>query len=113
MERTAKRQRVEPGGAATGPGPNEAADGGADAERGAKAQGGGAGRDDGDGDGDGDDGAGGRTSDPGDDDDGGGRCTICLDGSEEPRPIQRGCCCRGDGGLAHLACMVQLAAHKD
>ena len=40
-----------------------------------------------------------------------GRCTICLDGGGEPPPIQRGCCCRGDGGLAHVACMVQLAAH--
>ena len=41
------------------------------------------------------------------------RCTICLDGGEEPWPIQRGCCCRGEGGLAHLACMVELAVHRD
>ena len=37
----------------------------------------------------------------------------CLDGGGDPPPIQRRCCCRGDGGLAHVACMVQLAAHTD
>ena len=44
---------------------------------------------------------------------GGARCAICLDGGGEPAPIQRGCCCRGDGGLAHLSCMAQLGAHKE
>ena len=39
-------------------------------------------------------------------------CTICLDGGDEPRPIQRGCACRGDMGLAHTACMAQVNAHK-
>ena len=103
MERPAKRQRVDTGSAAPGPPPNDAADGGADADRGAQqAQGDGGG------------GGGGAAHDgDSDDDDGRGRCNICLDGSEEPPPIQRGCCCRGDGGLAHLACMVQLAAHND
>ena len=35
-------------------------------------------------------------------------CTICLDTS--PPPIQSGCACRGDGGLAHIDCRVQAAA---
>jgi tetratricopeptide (TPR) repeat protein len=34
-------------------------------------------------------------------------CTICWHGV--PPPIQRGCACRGPSGLAHVACMVQLA----
>jgi hypothetical protein len=32
----------------------------------------------------------------------GGACVICLDAS--PPPIQSGCACRGDSGLAHIAC---------
>ena len=36
-----------------------------------------------------------------------GACIICLDTS--PPPIQSGCACRGDGGLAHVDCLVQLA----
>ena len=39
-------------------------------------------------------------------------CTICLDGGDEPMPIQRGCACRGDAGLAHVACLAQVAARK-
>ena len=39
-------------------------------------------------------------------------CTICLDGGDEPLPVQRGCACRGDAGLAHVACQAQVAAHK-
>jgi tetratricopeptide (TPR) repeat protein len=38
-----------------------------------------------------------------------GACTICLD--SEPKPIQKGCACRGDAGLAHLDCLIQAAAH--
>ena len=34
---------------------------------------------------------------------------ICLD--SEGELLQRGCCCRGDAGLAHLQCLVELAAH--
>ena len=32
----------------------------------------------------------------------GGACITCLDAS--PPPIQSGCACRGDSGLAHIAC---------
>ena len=39
-------------------------------------------------------------------------CTICLDGGDDPEPIQRGCGCRGDAGLAHVACLAEVAAHK-
>ena len=39
-------------------------------------------------------------------------CTICLEGSDEPLPVQCGCACRGDMGLAHVACRAKLAAHK-
>ena len=39
-------------------------------------------------------------------------CTICLDGGDVPLPMQRGCACRGDAGLAHVACQAQAAAHK-
>ena len=39
-------------------------------------------------------------------------CTICLDGGDEPLPIQGGCGCRGDGGLAHVACRAEVAARK-
>ena len=36
-----------------------------------------------------------------------GACTICLE--PDPPPIQRGCACRSDAGLAHVGCMVQAA----
>ena len=39
-------------------------------------------------------------------------CTICLEGGEEPLPMQRGCACRGDSGLAHVACLAEVAARK-
>ena len=39
-------------------------------------------------------------------------CTICLDGGEDPEPIQCGCACRGDAGLAHVACRAEVAARK-
>ena len=39
-------------------------------------------------------------------------CTICLDGGDEPLPIQGGCGCRGDAGLAHVACKAEMNAHK-
>ena len=39
-------------------------------------------------------------------------CTICLDGGDAPLPMQRGCACRGDAGLAHVACQARAAAHK-
>ena len=39
-------------------------------------------------------------------------CTICLDGGDAPLPVQRGCACRGDAGLAHVACQARAAAHK-
>ena len=41
---------------------------------------------------------------------GGGACIICLDTS--PPPIQSGCACRGDSGLAHIACLVQAATSQ-
>ena len=39
-------------------------------------------------------------------------CNICLDGGDEPVPIQRVCACRGDAGLAHVACLAEVAARK-
>jgi tetratricopeptide (TPR) repeat protein len=39
-----------------------------------------------------------------------GACIICLDTS--PPPIQSGCACRGDSGLAHIACLVQAATSQ-
>jgi tetratricopeptide (TPR) repeat protein len=39
-----------------------------------------------------------------------GSCIICLDG--DPRPIQSGCACRGDAGLAHVECRAEDAAHR-
>jgi hypothetical protein len=42
--------------------------------------------------------------------DGEGACIICLDAS--PPPIQSGCACRGDSGLAHVACLVRAAASQ-
>jgi hypothetical protein len=38
-------------------------------------------------------------------------CTICLDAGDPP-PIQSGCGCRGDAGLAHVGCRAEAAAHK-
>jgi hypothetical protein len=38
-------------------------------------------------------------------------CTICLDGGDPP-PIQSGCGCRGDAGLAHVGCRAKAAAYK-
>lgn len=37
-------------------------------------------------------------------------CTICLE--SDPTPVQKGCACRGDAGLAHLDCLIQAASHK-
>jgi hypothetical protein len=39
-----------------------------------------------------------------------GSCIICLEG--DPRPIQSGCACRGDAGLAHVECRAEDAAHR-
>ena len=39
-------------------------------------------------------------------------CTICLGGGDDPVPIQRGCACRGDAGLAHVACLAEAAARQ-
>jgi tetratricopeptide (TPR) repeat protein len=38
-----------------------------------------------------------------------GACIICLE--NDPRPIQMGCACRGDAGLAHVKCRAEAAAH--
>jgi hypothetical protein len=40
----------------------------------------------------------------------GGACIVCLDTS--PPPIQSGCACRGDSGLAHIACLVRAATSQ-
>jgi hypothetical protein len=40
----------------------------------------------------------------------GGACIICL--CDDPSPIQSGCACRGDAGLAHVECRTQDAAHR-
>jgi hypothetical protein len=34
-----------------------------------------------------------------------GTCIICLD--NDPPPIQSGCACRGDAGLAHVECRAE------
>ena len=39
-----------------------------------------------------------------------GTCIICLD--NDPSPIQSGCACRGDAGLAHVECRAEAAAHR-
>jgi ACT domain-containing protein len=39
-------------------------------------------------------------------------CTICLDAGDPP-PIQSGCGCRGDAGLAHVGCRAEAAAHRE
>jgi hypothetical protein len=38
----------------------------------------------------------------------GGACIICLD--PDPPPIQSGCACRGDAGLAHVECRILAAS---
>ena len=38
-------------------------------------------------------------------------CTICLDAS--PPPMQSGCACRGDGGLAHVECRIKSAVAQE
>jgi hypothetical protein len=38
-------------------------------------------------------------------------CIICLDAGDPP-PIQSGCGCRGDAGLAHVGCRAEAAAYK-
>jgi hypothetical protein len=53
-------------------------------------------------------GACGSTSDRGSG--GGGACTICLE--SDPEPIQSGCACRGDAGLAHVDCRVKAVEYK-
>ena len=40
----------------------------------------------------------------------GAACAICLDTS--PPPIQSGCACRGDAGLAHIECRLRSAASQ-
>jgi hypothetical protein len=39
-----------------------------------------------------------------------GCCIICLD-SDRP-PIQSGCACRSDTGLAHLDCLIEKAVSQ-
>ena len=39
-------------------------------------------------------------------------CTLCLDGGDEPLPIQGSYGCRGDAGLAHVACRAEVAIRK-
>jgi tetratricopeptide (TPR) repeat protein len=39
-----------------------------------------------------------------------GACIICL--CDDPSPIQSGCACRGDAGLAHVECRAEAAAHR-
>jgi hypothetical protein len=34
-------------------------------------------------------------------------CIICLD--SDPPPIQSGCACRSDSGLAHVECLIEKA----
>jgi hypothetical protein len=38
-----------------------------------------------------------------------GDCIICL--TSDPRPIQSGCGCRGDAGLAHIECRIEAAVY--
>jgi tetratricopeptide (TPR) repeat protein len=37
-------------------------------------------------------------------------CIICL--CNDPDPIQSGCACRGDAGLAHVECRAEAASHR-
>jgi tetratricopeptide (TPR) repeat protein len=41
-----------------------------------------------------------------------GTCIICLS-DERPWPIQSGCACRGDAGLAHVECRAEAAHHME
>ena len=34
-------------------------------------------------------------------------CIVCLD--SDPPPIQSGCACRSDTGLAHVGCLIEKA----
>ena len=34
-------------------------------------------------------------------------CIVCLD--SDPPPIQSGCACRSDTGLAHVRCLIEKA----
>ena len=34
-------------------------------------------------------------------------CIVCLD--SDPPPIQSGCACRSDTGLAHIGCLIEKA----
>jgi hypothetical protein len=38
-------------------------------------------------------------------------CIICFE--PDPQPIQSGCACRGDAGLAHVECRILAAEHKE
>jgi hypothetical protein len=38
-------------------------------------------------------------------------CIICLE--PDPQPIQSGCACRGDAGLAHIECRILAAEYKE
>jgi hypothetical protein len=38
-------------------------------------------------------------------------CLFCLE--KDPPPIQSGCACRGDAGLAHVECRVKDAQHEE
>ena len=40
-------------------------------------------------------------------------CTICLSRSGPPYPIQKGCACRDDVGLAHVGCLQEMAAKME
>ena len=40
-----------------------------------------------------------------------GKCVVCLEGDDEPTPIQSGCACRGEAGLVHLECAKASAIH--
>jgi hypothetical protein len=40
----------------------------------------------------------------------GGACIICL--APDQQPIQSGCACRGDAGLAHIKCRAEAAAYR-
>ena len=39
-----------------------------------------------------------------------GACFVCLETS--PPPIQMGCACRGEAGLAHIGCLIQAAESR-
>ena len=36
-------------------------------------------------------------------------CVICLEADTSPAPIQSGCACRGEAGLAHVGCRGRAA----